>query len=65
MLSFLAALIGCRHEHRTWPRRDELGTYVRCTDCGARLPYTVRGEWRQVREDRPAGGVGERVEVEA
>ena len=31
----------CRifHRKRTSPRRDEEGSYVRCTECGTRLPW--------------------------
>jgi len=31
----------CRlfHRKRTSPRRDEDGCYMRCTECGTRLPW--------------------------
>jgi hypothetical protein len=30
----------CRHSKRTTPRQDEQGSYQRCLDCGARLPWS-------------------------
>ena len=29
-----------RYHRKTSPRRDELGLYVRCLDCGRRIPWT-------------------------
>jgi ribosomal protein S27E len=31
---------GCRHSRYTWPRQAKPHTYVRCLDCGERLPYS-------------------------
>lgn len=29
----------CFHRRTAWPQRDEQGEYVRCLDCGSRLPF--------------------------
>ena len=29
----------CRHRKQTHPRRDEVGEYCRCLECGARVPW--------------------------
>ena len=30
----------CRHRNQTRPRRDEEGEYLRCLECGARIPWS-------------------------
>ena len=30
----------CFHQKRTTPRRDKLGEYCRCLECGGRLPWS-------------------------
>lgn len=32
-------LMGCRHSKTTTPRRDKYGSYVRCNECAARVPW--------------------------
>jgi hypothetical protein len=36
--------IWCRHPNQTSPRRDDLGEYCRCLECGARLPWSWQEE---------------------
>lgn len=44
MLQWIYAYIfGCIHRHTTWPHRNPAGfDYIRCLDCGAELPYSLR-----------------------
>jgi hypothetical protein len=38
-----ACIFGCIHRHTTWPHRSPAGfDYLRCLDCGADLPYSLR-----------------------
>ena len=38
-----ACIFGCFHRHTTWPHRNPAGfDYIRCLDCGAELPYSLR-----------------------
>lgn len=30
----------CRHRNQTSPRRDEQGEYLRCLECGERIPWS-------------------------
>jgi len=53
----------CRHQRQTSPRRDEKGEYLRCLDCGKRIPWSWPDRFpmirppkmRQARETSSAG----------
>lgn len=56
-------LFGCPHARYSWPisviDRERVEPYVRCSDCGERLPFDT-GEWRVIRGVRYEDWVAER-----
>ncbi len=58
----LQILVGCSHEHETWPMRlpGEGFAHRTCLDCGRRRPYTLLEAQAQLPAERSESGINYR-----